>query len=158
MTALAFDVLPIILGALMDEQRYWRETAALRIKERIAAVDTPQRSTKTTRRMMLDQEVRNLSAALEGDFHAGCIACGMPVYPGQVCLPEVDGAMHADCDRHRYAAGDRVTVDAECVEVEEGYDYPGYLVTFAETPIFTPERIIEIRDLGAQVAASKAVF
>ena len=34
----------------------------------------------------------------------------------------------------------------------------GYLVTFAETPLFTPERIIEIRDLGAQVAAGKAVF
>ena len=154
MMGISFDVIPLIAGALLDERDYWRETAACQILNRVAALRHAQRGKGQIRRD-LERDVRNLTAALEGDFFAGCIACGEPVRPGQICIPEVSGTMHADCYGHRYADGEPIPVDIDSVEIADGEEYGGFIVAFAEARLFTDERIVEIRDHGARVAAGE---
>jgi hypothetical protein len=166
--ALAFDVLPLIAGALLEERHFWRETAACRISSLAVAVVGDGRMhrrpivPKSALRQELLETVQALESALAGDFFPACEACGEQVRPGDATIYDVDcGEMHADCcapsSQSPVRPGDKVFLDPESIVVEDGETPRDHIVAGVASSLFTDTQIAEHLAGGVRLLEAEGV-
>lgn len=166
MTQLAFDVMPVLLGALLEERQHWREGAACHISDLMRTIEHPdQRRGRGIGSLLRDlkEQVACLDAAMTGDFHDHCEGCGYQVRPGELVISFEDiGEAHAACvgvDPDQLFDGGRQPVDPDSIVVEDGEEPPEPFATvYRSSGLYTDEQIAERLERGrALLRARKAV-
>lgn len=134
---------------LRDEVWFWRTEAAAGLSERRIQLKLA-RETKRGGIGLLKREIERLeallAAALAGELHDRCFACGSEIRPGDACLSDVEmGEMHAMCPidgrASTVAPGDKVYMEPESLVWEGDGPKPDHLVAFAHERLYTTAQI-----------------
>lgn len=139
---------------LRDEVHYWRAAVACHIGVAIAAYDNPPTDPEYARHLRerdLSGWVSYLSDALEGAYHPLCEGCLEPVRPGDpvICYADV-GEVHADCNGKAYKVGDRIPVDLDSLDLEEGETPPvdPHFTVYAASAFYDTDRLAANLETG----------
>jgi len=157
-----FDIMPVLVGLLMDERHFWRESAAANINSLVHALDGEHRPRvpgpkvpASAIRAELREWSHTLNEALAGELgHQFCVGCGHAVKAGDLVIYfDDEGEAHARCmgvPEDQMRPGGRIPLSpAEIPEPDPGEPpHPGYAEVFESSPLYTAEQIARIAERG----------
>ena len=151
-----FDVSAVLIGLLLQERQYWRETAAANISTMIAALNNSPPRLRVpgpqVPKAAVVAELREWTLALDGALsgslgHVDCEICGHPVWPGQLVVAYSDvGEVHATCagvpaDQLHHGGAVKLHPDEIPAPEPGAPPHPGYMSVYVSETLYTDDAI-----------------
>lgn len=171
MSTAPFDIMPVLVGALLEERRHWRETATANISTLVRALEgdhlRPRIPGAKVPASAIRAELREWTLALDEALSGKvgltrCPFCDYPVRPGELVIYfDDEGEAHAVCasiPADQLFDGGRMALAPDQIPDHGPGEapHPGYVGVYASTALYTDAQILrQLRNAKLTIGADQ---